>query len=94
QDRDPAWPAIAAQLGGHGGPDPAGAATVLAGAAYAAAEVLRHLDGAAPETLGATAEISAPGRLRRRSWPPHPACDCRRRRRGGRASQPVGPASR
>lgn len=80
QDRDPGWPALAAQLGE---PDlePTSAPTVLASAAYAAGEVLAYLDGGAPETVGATVEIRGPGRMRRRTWAPHPDCDCRRHRR-------------
>lgn len=79
-DRDPGWPVLAAQLG-EPALEPTSAPTVLAGAAYAAGEVLAYLDGGAPETVGATMEIRGPGRLRRRTWPPHPDCDCRRRRR-------------
>jgi hypothetical protein len=79
-DRDPAWPALAAQLG-EPAVEPTSASTVLAAAGYAAAEVLGFLDGEAPETVGATVEISAPGRFRRRTWAPHPSCDCQRRRR-------------
>jgi hypothetical protein len=79
-DRDPAWPTLAAQLN-EPGIEPTSAPTVLAAAAYAAAEILAYLDGGAPETIGATVEISAPGRLRRRTWAPHPDCHCRRRRR-------------
>jgi hypothetical protein len=60
---------------------PAGAelcavATVLAATAYAAAEVLAFLDGHTPHTGGASVEITAPGELRRRTWPPHPGCGC------------------
>jgi hypothetical protein len=79
-DRDPGWPTLAAQLG-EPGLEPTGAATVLAAAAYAAGEVLAYLDGGTPETEGATVEITAPGRLRRRTWSPHPGCHCRQRRR-------------
>ncbi|MEJ3743894.1 hypothetical protein WEI85_11445 [Actinomycetes bacterium KLBMP 9797] len=79
-DRDPAWPAIAAQLAGDGVPEVCGTSTVLAAVAYATAEVLSFLDGESPDTLGAAVEITAPGRTRRRAWPPHPACDCARRK--------------
>jgi hypothetical protein len=58
---------------------PCTVATLLAATAYATAEALMFLDGATPETLGAAVEITAPGRFRRRSWPPHPACGCTRR---------------
>jgi bacteriocin biosynthesis cyclodehydratase domain-containing protein len=82
-DRDPDWKAVAAQLQtGPDLPEPVTAATALAGAAYAAAEVLTHIDGGRPSTLGATVEISAPGRSTRRQWTQHPACGCRR---GGRS---------
>jgi bacteriocin biosynthesis cyclodehydratase domain-containing protein len=81
QDRDPGWPAIAAQLAAGGPPEPCAAPTLIAAAGYAAAEVLTFLDGGTPETVGGATEISAPGRLRRRAWPPHPDCPCGRRRR-------------
>jgi hypothetical protein len=98
-DRDPAWPALAAQLAtatatdpARGGGEPCAAATVLAAAGLAAAEVLSYLDGRVAgngsggdaQTLGATVEITAAGRHRRRTWPPHPDCDCGRRARGRR----------
>jgi bacteriocin biosynthesis cyclodehydratase domain-containing protein len=80
QDRDPAWPELAAQLAGRPPAEPCTAPTLIAAVAYAAAEVLAFLDGGAPETVGAAAEISAPGRIRRRAWPPHPGCGCGSRR--------------
>jgi bacteriocin biosynthesis cyclodehydratase domain-containing protein len=80
RDRDPAWPDLAGQLATRGETTVAcAAATVLAGAAYAAAEVLSHIDGGPPHTIGATIEIGEPGQAQRRSWPPHPGCDCGRR---------------
>ncbi|MFG1950191.1 hypothetical protein [Micromonospora sp. NPDC048830] len=79
-DRDPDWPALAAQLAADAGDQPCGTATLLAAVAYAAAEALTHLDGGAPETLGGAVEVTAPGRLRRRTWPPHPSCRCAGRR--------------
>ncbi|GAB7050172.1 hypothetical protein JCM9534A_52980 [Catenuloplanes indicus JCM 9534] len=83
RDRDPAWPALAAQLVPRPGDDPpaGGAATVLAAAAYAAEQVLAHLDGGIPETVGAATEIAGPSRMRRRRWTQHPSCDCGRRHR-------------
>ncbi|MFD0595866.1 hypothetical protein ACFQZ4_29140 [Catellatospora coxensis] len=36
----------------------------------------------APSTVGTTVEINGGLPWRRRSWSPHPACDCTRRRRG------------
>ena len=79
RDRDPGWPAVAEQIG-RGGADAVEATTALAGAAYAAAEVLAHVDGALPRTLGATVEITTPGQPIRRQWTQHPECGCRRKR--------------
>jgi bacteriocin biosynthesis cyclodehydratase domain-containing protein len=81
-DRDPAWRALAAQLAT--GPPPlqaCAATTSLIGVGYAVAEVLTYLDGGSPRTRGATIEIDGAGAERRRSWPTHPRCDCRRVRR-------------
>jgi bacteriocin biosynthesis cyclodehydratase domain-containing protein len=89
-DRDPDWGAIAAQL--HTSPElpeAVTAATVLAGAAFAAEEVLTHIDGGRPSTLGATVEISAPGRTARRQWSQHPGCGCRRRGRSRSLEPPA-----
>lgn len=82
-DRDPSWPRLAAQLAqAPAGADPCPAATRLTAAGFAAAEVLAHLDGGEPSTVGTTVEINGVLPWRRRSWSPHPACDCTRRRRG------------
>ncbi|HEY3007395.1 MAG TPA: hypothetical protein VGJ63_04935 [Micromonosporaceae bacterium] len=95
RDRDPAWPQLAAQLATGTGerPEPCEVGTVLAATGFAAAEVLGYLDGIAPATVGATVEITAPGRLRRRTWAPHPECGCvgarRRVRAGDRRPPPV-----
>jgi hypothetical protein len=78
RDRDSGWPQLSAR---PPGPEPGSVATVLAVTAYATAEALAFLDGRTPETLGAAVEIAAPGRARRRTWPPHPGCGCARRRR-------------
>jgi hypothetical protein len=75
RDRDAGWPGPSRPQV----PEPCAATTLLAAAAYAAGEALTFLDGGTPETLGASAEITAPGRIRRRTWPPHPRCDCGRR---------------
>jgi hypothetical protein len=80
RERDPGWSALSAQVGGATA-EPCGVATVLAATAYAISEVLAFVDGGVPETLGAAVEITAPGRFRRRTWPPHPACGCARRAR-------------
>jgi hypothetical protein len=75
QDRDPEWPELAAQLAAPGD-DPCTVATVQCAAGLAAGEVLSWLAGETPTTLGASVELATPGRLRRRSWPPHPRCPC------------------
>jgi bacteriocin biosynthesis cyclodehydratase domain-containing protein len=78
--RDPAWPAVAAQLVGR--PGSADPACAVATAALATAQALVTLDGAAgggatPSTLDATLELEpSAGALRRRPWPPHPDCGC------------------
>ncbi|GAA1034256.1 hypothetical protein GCM10009557_38430 [Virgisporangium ochraceum] len=82
RDRDSAWPQLAAQIAtARDSVEVCGVTTALAGAAYAAEEVLRHIDGRPVRTVGAVVEISGPGTARRRTWPPHPWCDCSRRRR-------------
>jgi hypothetical protein len=79
-ERDAGWTGAAAPAA-PGGAEPCTVTTLLAATAYTVAEVLAFLDGANPETLGAAVEISAPGRIRRRTWPPHPGCGCQKRRR-------------
>jgi hypothetical protein len=78
QDRDPAWPALAVQLtvGSRYGPaSDVALASVIAG--VAALQALAFLDGGEPAVIDATVELQLPDwRLRRRSWPPHPECDC------------------
>jgi bacteriocin biosynthesis cyclodehydratase domain-containing protein len=89
-DRDPDWGTIAAQLQTTPElPETVTAATILAGAAFAAEEVLTHIDGGRPTTLGATVEISAPGRTTRRQWTQHPRCGCRRRGRSRSLEPPA-----
>jgi bacteriocin biosynthesis cyclodehydratase domain-containing protein len=96
RDRDPAWPILAAQLATTPAPDgePCAVATVLSAAGLAAGEVLSWLDGRTPTTLGASIEITSPGRPRRRTWAPHPRCHCVRRPAGsaghGRRARPPG----
>ncbi|WP_285551192.1 hypothetical protein [Actinoplanes regularis] len=80
RERDPDWPGTPAPPGPDAA-EPCAVATILTATGFAAAEVLTFLDGGTPETLGVAVEISAPGRLRRRTWQPHPDCDCRRRTR-------------
>jgi hypothetical protein len=84
QDRDPGWPGLAAQLVAGDPPEPCLTPTLIAAVGYATAEVLAFLDGAMPETVGGAVEITAPGRARRRTWSPHPACGCTRRRSSAR----------
>ncbi len=79
-DRDPAWPSIAAQLAGGSRHRVVACDSVLATAvaAHAALQVLAFLDGdPAPTAVDGTLEIAQrDGRVRRRSWPVHPACGC------------------
>jgi hypothetical protein len=86
-DRDPHWPAIAAQLaypnhlGQTSRPGPSGGAVpcdvVLAhlSAGLAAREALSCIDQTRPTTVNGTLELHE-WRIRRRSWRPHPACGC------------------
>jgi hypothetical protein len=95
RDRDPGWPELSGHLD-RPAPEPCAVATLLAATGYATAEALTYLDGGTPATLGAAVEITTAGRLRRRTWPPHPDCLCarpRRRRDGdsGRATRPASP---
>lgn len=85
RDRDPGWPAIRAQLADSPALEPCTAATLITAVGHVVGEVLTFLDGGIAETEGAAVEISAPGRIRRRAWPPHPSCGCGRRR--GRAGR-------
>jgi hypothetical protein len=77
-DRDPAWPALAVQLGAR----PrrrisSDVALCVATAGVAAGQGLAYLDRQRPATLGASLEWQLPDwRLRRRSWPAHYGCDC------------------
>ncbi|XVU24646.1 hypothetical protein ACQPZJ_46795 [Actinoplanes sp. CA-054009] len=95
-DRDASWPGAPRSPT----PEPCTVTTLLAATAYATAEALAYLDGDTPETLGASIEITTPGRFRRRTWPPHPLCDCTRRPRptstrkpSTRRQTPAGPAT-
>jgi hypothetical protein len=80
RERDAGWPGALPPANGDVA-EPCAVTTLLAATAYATAEALAYLDGRTPETVGAAVEITAPGRFRRRTWPPHQDCDCRRRRR-------------
>lgn len=77
-DRDPAWSALAVQLGVQ---RPRGEATAVALATViggiAALQALAFLDGEEPATIDGTLEMHLPDwRIRRRSWPVHPDCGC------------------
>ncbi|GAA3350582.1 ThiF family adenylyltransferase [Amorphoplanes nipponensis] len=85
-DRDATWPQTAWDPG-PAALEPCAVTTLLAATAAIAAEALIHLDGGIPETLGAEMAISAPGRSRRRTWPPHPSCPCARRHRPDAAGE-------
>jgi hypothetical protein len=80
RDRDPAWTALAVQLTvarRHGAASDVGLATVVAG--VAALQALAYLDGDEPAAVEGTLELHLPDwRVRRRSWPVHPDCDCGR----------------
>ena len=79
-DRDPAWPALAVQLGipgRHGRGSDVTLATLVA--SVTALQALGFLDdpGLRAATVDGTLELQLPDwRIRRRSWPPHPDCDC------------------
>lgn len=79
-EHDPAWPLILAQLAGLTAADPLACDTVLATmvAAQAAAQALAFVDqGAAAAVTNGTLELVLPGwQWRRRTWQPHPRCDC------------------
>jgi hypothetical protein len=78
-DRDPDWPAVAAQLSLPApGVAPCDAGLALAVVAQTVLQALLLVDGAAvPATVGGTLELVLPDwRWRRRSWQIHPACAC------------------
>lgn len=76
-DRDPDWPALAVQLADR--PSAACDAVLAASvSAQAALQVLSLLDGLLPAAVDGSLEFALPDwRWRRRSWSPHPDCDCR-----------------
>jgi len=77
-DRDPAWTALAVQLSvsrTRRAPGEVALESVIAG--LAAQQALAFLDGEQPATIDGTLEQHPPDwRIRRRSWPVHPDCDC------------------
>jgi bacteriocin biosynthesis cyclodehydratase domain-containing protein len=78
RDRDPAWPALAVQLmsaPGRTAPSDVALCALIAG--LAATQALSHLDGEIPSTSGGSLHLTLPGwQVRRRSFGPHPDCDC------------------
>lgn len=79
-DRDPAWPALAAQLATAPARfEPSDVALCTAASGIAALQALAFLDGDTPTTIDGTLEMTLPDwRLRRRSRRPHEACECLR----------------
>ena len=78
-DRDPAWPVVAAQLVGirRRREEPCDVALATLAASLAALQCLAHLDGRPAAATGASLELGLTDwRLRRRTWPAHPGCDC------------------
>lgn len=78
-DRDPAWPMIAAQLATpkRGFVEPCDVVLATIAASVAAMQCLTHLDQAPSAATGSTLELALPDwRIRRRTWLPHPDCDC------------------
>jgi bacteriocin biosynthesis cyclodehydratase domain-containing protein len=79
-DRDPAWPALSAQLlGSSRRVDACDVVLATLAASLAAAQVLAFLDdpAAQPSAVGAVLEFGlADLRLRRRTVRPYPGCGC------------------
>ena len=77
-DRDPAWPALSAQLSGDRAAAPLDIALGSLAASLAAVEALHWVDTRHDvTTVGGVLELDlADGRLRRRSVTPHPDCGC------------------
>jgi hypothetical protein len=79
-ERDPAWPLIMAQLIGRQPVTPACDCVLATSvAAQASAQILAFVDrgGRADAVTNGTLEQVLPDwQWRRRSWRPHPACDC------------------
>lgn len=78
RDRDPAWPALAAQLTiPRRYPRPGELAVCVAIAGIAAGQALAFLDGEMPTVVEGSLELHPPDwRVRRRTWPAHPDCRC------------------
>jgi bacteriocin biosynthesis cyclodehydratase domain-containing protein len=86
-DRDYAWSALAVQLAvppRHGPPSDVGLASLVG--SLTALQALAFIGGEDPASIEGTLEIHLPDwRIRRRSWAPHPECDC-----GALSAQNVG----
>lgn len=82
-DRDPAWPALVAQLSlPTRFPEPCDSVLAASVVAQAGHQVLALLDGDTPASVGGSLELALPDwRWRRRTWGPHPACSCGTARR-------------
>lgn len=77
-DADPEWPTVLQGLIDRRPPTPPAVTIAMAGA-FAAAQILDHLDGLrCPGTVDGTLEWNVgEAAPRRRSWSPHPTCGCR-----------------
>jgi bacteriocin biosynthesis cyclodehydratase domain-containing protein len=78
-DRDAEWPAVLTQLAMpiRRQREPADVVLATMAASITAMQALELLDGGRPSAVGGTLEIRPPDpRIRRRTWPPHPGCDC------------------
>ncbi len=91
-DRDPAWPALAAQLSLPArGTEPCDSVLTASVVAQACLQVLTMVDGNVPASVGGSLELTLPGwRWRRRTWEPHPACSCRAAAGAGQGRRTVG----
>lgn len=75
RDVDPSWPRVLPQLVRLR--RPTGVVLTAWAVSVAAAQALAFLQGAVPESVGATLELgSADHLMRRRTWPLHPGCGC------------------
>jgi hypothetical protein len=77
-ERDPAWSLLAVQLcTPRRYAEPSDLALTSLTASLAALQALAYLDGDEPSALSASLELQPPDwRVRRRTWAPHPGCDC------------------
>lgn len=89
RDRDAAWPGPPPRTL----PEPCTVATLLAATAVTVEESLTFIDGGSPGTLGTSIELTSPTRQRRRTWTPHPDCDCARRPARQRVAPPPAPTA-